>query len=540
VQLKAGDGVMFDEGHPEQDEQGGRISLVQQGRRPGVVEIVFFRGDINPQAIVDGCTVWKTNDPEISKRLATSFNRDRVAKREQIDADVVAREGELLSITVADEAGHSTRVSWDRLLERAEKFPATMEIFRAQFGRLGDTPFELGAVTVNGEIDGVFPPVMIPKSVLNDLRRQAAAELLRQRDGLRHHAIAEPEALETMRGEAMSLEISPSPGAPGEGRGEGLRACNTSDANSTQPSPYPSPRVPGEGTGVRPTLNVLVRTMAQLDAVLACPVDSGGVERGMVYCEFEDVRQYSDAVKLARSSGVAIGLATVRIVKPHEHGLLATVAKAEPDAILVRNLAGLSYFAERSPQMPLIADYSLNVSNELTAAILARQGVRRMTPSYDLNWKQLSSLLARFSPLWFEAVIHQHMPMFHMEHCVFAHTLSNGKDYRDCGRPCEKHQVDLRDRAAAAHPLVADAGCRNTVYNGTAQSAAEFVPRMVALGLRQFRVELLREPAGAIAGILERYGRVLSGLDDGRTAWRQLKVLNQLGVTRGTLETAGA
>lgn len=69
-----------------------------------------------------------------------------------------------------------------------------------------------------------------------------------------------------------------------------------------------------------------------------------------------------------------------------------------------------------------------------------------------------------------------------------------------------------------------------------AQSAAEFVPRMKQLGIEDFRVDLLREtPAKSIA-LLDRYARVLAGLEDGRAAWRQLKVLSQLGVTRGTLE----
>src|SRR4029453_11751790 len=101
-----------------------------------------------------------------------------------------------------------------------------------------------------------------------------------------------------------------------------------------------------------------------------------------------------------------------------------------------------------------------NVANELTAALLAEHGVRRMVPGYDLNWAQLASMTRRFRPPMFEAVVHQHVPMFHMEHCVFCHTLSSGTDYRDCGRPCDRHKVDLKDRAGAAHPLVGDVGCR--------------------------------------------------------------------------------
>src|SRR6185436_3972786 len=132
---------------------------------------------------------------------------------------------------------------------------------------------------------------------------------------------------------------------------------------------------------------------------------------------------------------------------------------AEPDAILVRNLAGIAFFSEKSPHLTLIGDYSLNIANELTAAIFAEHNLVRFVPSYDLNWRQLAAMLARFDPMRFEAVIHQHMPMFHMEHCVFAHTLSNGKDYHDCGRPCETHRVDLSDRVGEPHPLIPDVVC---------------------------------------------------------------------------------
>jgi U32 family peptidase len=160
----------------------------------------------------------------------------------------------------------------------------------------------------------------------------------------------------------------------------------------------------------------------------------------------------------------------------------------------------------------------------------------RMVPSYDLNWRQLVAMLGRFDPSRFECVIHQHIPMFHMEHCVFAHTLSNGKDYHDCGRPCETHQVDLRDRVGQPHPLIPDVGCRNTVFNAQAQSAAEYVPRMLDLGIRHFRVELLREKPDEVKPLLDRYAEVLTGKTDSISALRSLRVLNQLGVTRGTLD----
>ena len=125
--------------------------------------------------------------------------------------------------------------------------------------------------------------------------------------------------------------------------------------------------------------------------------------------------------------------------------------------------------------------------------------------------------------------------MFHNEFCVFAAYLSEGKDYRDCGRPCDRHKIELRDRVGSTFPVHPDTGCRNTVYNSVAQSAAEYVSRMKQLGIGSFRIDLLREEGEQVDSLLERYTRVIVGHDDGKETWRQLKALNQLGVTRGTL-----
>ena len=77
--------------------------------------------------------------------------------------------------------------------------------------------------------------------------------------------------------------------------------------------------------------------------------------------------------------------------------------------------------------------------------------------------------------------------------------------------------------------------CRNTVFNSVPQSAAEYVGRMKELGIRWFRIDLLRETPEQAVKLVEQYRRVIDGTDDGRQTWKQLKAVNQLGVTRGTL-----
>ena len=146
------------------------------------------------------------------------------------------------------------------------------------------------------------------------------------------------------------------------------------------------------------------------------------------------------------------------------------------------------------------------------------------------------TLVDAVPPEWLEVVVHQHMPMFHMEHCVFCAVLSPGTNKTNCGRPCDDHAVKLRDRIGVEHPLTADVGCRNTLYNSVAQSGAEAVPAMLAKGVRHLRIELLDEDDAAIGKVIAAYRDLMAGVATGRDVWTALKATNRVGVTRGTLE----
>ncbi len=139
-------------------------------------------------------------------------------------------------------------------------------------------------------------------------------------------------------------------------------------------------------------------------------------------------------------------------------------------------------------------------------------------------------------PEWLEVVIHQHMPMFHMEHCVFCAVLSPGTNRTNCGRPCDRHEVRLRDRVGMEHPLKADVGCRNTLHNAVPQSAAEVVPDLVARGVRHFRIELLDHSTAELDRTISLYRDLLAGRTTGREVWSSLRAMNHIGVTRGPLE----
>jgi putative protease len=167
-----------------------------------------------------------------------------------------------------------------------------------------------------------------------------------------------------------------------------------------------------------------------------------------------------------------------------------------------------------------------------------KRGLERVTASYDLTASQVIDLTLSLPDSKrdkLQLTLHQHMPMFHMEHCVFAAFLSKGTSHLDCGRPCERHRVHLMDRVGVRHPLRADVGCRNTLFNAKAQTGAAFYDSLFSAGIRHFRIELLEEDAAESQHVIKAYQKLLRNEEDGSSVGKNLNAVTQLGVTSGTL-----
>lgn len=181
--------------------------------------------------------------------------------------------------------------------------------------------------------------------------------------------------------------------------------------------------------------------------------------------------------------------------------------------------------------MRIHGDFSLNVTNSMTAHHLLDWGLDTLTPSHDLDEAQLVALLDHVPAERMTAVVHHRIATFHTEHCIYAHLLSHGRDFRTCGRPCESHQAGLRDHLGQTHPVIVDAGCRNTVFNGHAQSVAGLVPQLMRRGVRRFRVEFVRESQAEAAAVLAAYASLLAGTETPAGVLARLDVPAQQGVS---------
>jgi putative protease len=482
IPIKPGDGVVFDAGENRDLEQGAKIWKIEGER------IVFHRtfSGINFSRLKPGQTLYKTSDEKLESDIRRFWQTAKLREVKQaLHLTATGQPGEPLKLTSGP---HS--VLSEIPLAPAAKHPLTAETLRAQLGRLGETSYELASLDFQLEGD-----CHLPLSELNRLRRELVDALPKE-----------------------------------EGRGRLARSPSSITVHDLLPS---IDRIdPDDLIDPVPQLSVLCRTLPQVQAALDRNVAT-------IYCDFEDPRRYREAVAL-KSSAIhhppsTIFLATPRIMKPGETGYLKLIERAEPDGILLRNLAALDYYKDRS-DLRKVADFSLNVANPITAKLLKEAAnLDTLTISYDLNIGQVLDLLEAAPPEWFELTLHQHMPMFHMEHCVFCTFLSSGTTYKDCGRPCESHVVHLRDRVGQLHRLTADVGCRNTLFNGRAQTGARFYEDLRSTGLSRFRVELLDEDDLGALRTITAYQDLLSGKTGAATLLDNVKAFEKLGVTEGTL-----
>ncbi|MGN7761979.1 DUF3656 domain-containing U32 family peptidase [Paenibacillus sp. 22594] len=497
--LKRGDGIVFDAGDPTKKEEGGRVydlrrkgvKLEGEAGEGWIIDIVPGRSDVDLRRLHVGDRIWKTNDPALDKALRQTYETEKPYRVFPVHVKVEGRAGEPLATWWTDVQKNVTvRVDSELLLEAAQKRPMDAALLEEQFGRLGGTVFQLEAMESHLEGD-----VIVPMRELNSIRRQAVELLAGER----------PKPPVYVKREVEVYGGASRRGAAGP-RGEA-------------------------------ELTVLCRSLPQVQAALEAGVTN-------IYADFEFIKQFPAAVDAVRAAGASIALATPRIHMPGENGYHANILRLQPDAVLVRNTGALYYYLKRRMEQPdavhprLIGDFSLNIANHKAVDLFLNAGCDAVTPSYDLNIQQMVDLLEHSDTSRMEVVIHQHLPMFHTEHCVYCTFMSEGTDYTNCGRPCEEQRASLQDRIGMAHPVRVDEGCRNTVYNAVEQSGAEYLNNFRELGVNSFRVEFLEETPEQVAEVLSLYSRALRGEISGTQVWKSLKATNQLGVTRGQLVNA--
>jgi putative protease len=479
--LKAGDRILFDQGKPEDEEPRGGLHACDQ-LEPGLLKLVFGgpgETTLDLRLVKVGDVVWKAKDAELTRELK------RIAAQERklsLDVSVRGAQGVPLVAIARDELGREARVESAMPLQAAQGKPLHEALLREKLCAFGETEFALHKLSL--ELEGALA---LPPSELKRMRRALT---------------------EALRGNVRS----------------------TAERHVTTGIPLTqvAPLIEDDRPLQAPQLIPLLRTLEQVETALRLGFRE-------VQLDFMELVGLGIACEKVRAAGARLIVATPRVQKPGEEGYDKRFERLKPDGILARHLGAVEHFRKNPHAETVHGDFSLNATNALTARTLLELGLTTLTPAYDLDLAQLLDLCAGVPAQRLEVTLHQHLPLFHNEHCVYSHVLSNGHDYRDCGRPCEKHLIELRDGGGLQHPVIVDVGCRNTVFNAKAQSAASCLPRLLAQGVRRFRVELVRESAAETERVLEAYRALLDGRRGPKEVIREVGAMEKYGVSAGTL-----
>ncbi len=490
VTLKPGDGLVFDAADwrsPGEREEGGflyglwteRGQVEEAGA--GSVELRFGRGALDTSRIRPGDLLWRTADPTLTARARRFTDAADPVHTRPVSMHFVGRVGEAPRLTVSDEAGRAVTVTGGAPMQAAQRRALSVDALREQLGKLGGTPHHLAGLSADLHGD-----LFLPISELNALRRDAI------------------EQLAALRGRAPERRVQP-------------KLTETLAAGHTGAAPAdPTAR-----------LHLLVRNAQQLDAALDLRPDS-------ITLDYLELYGLKPSVERVRAAGIPVRVASPRILKPTEQNIQKFLLSLGA-GLLVRS-GGLLEGLQHAPARPeLTGDFSLNAANVLTARELLALGLTRLTPTHDLNARQVEELAGLVGAPHLEVIAFGHLPVFHTEHCVFCRFLSDGTDYTNCGHPCESHSVTLRDERGREHPVLADVGCRNTVFEGRAQSAAPHLDRWRAAGLRDLRLEFVHETPEQVRDVTRAFRAYLGGEIGADVLAARLDAATAQGTVEGSL-----
>ena len=414
-----------------------------------------------------GWRVVRSSQAELLDRARATLARVSVpaARRVALDVTLRGNPGQPLTAMFAAD-GDSVTVQGTTPLTPALEHKLEDARLRDQLGRLGTTPFTLGAL----DRSAVSKDLFVPVSELNRLRQQAVDELTVRRDWV------ESERLRS--------------------RHESVRKAVDSLAPTTVDEPPDELRLVAE-----------VYRLEDARAAAAAGADE------IVFDPF--LRHPAPPVNRIRAlgeelsvQGVTLRLRTPTIVRPDDRPALDKWLAL--DLPVLSGQVGLACELAEAGR-DVVADYAVNCFNQHTAAELFARRIRTITASVELTIDELRGLVAPWSGAGFEMLIYGRPEGMTIEHCVLSAAFD--RQPTTCRDLCvKKHPVvSLSDPAGYTFPVATDSDCRNRLLHSRPIEGSEFIPRLAAMGIRSFRA-VFNVPDEDVATLIAAYRRALDDL----------------------------
>jgi putative protease len=473
VPLEAGDGIALEPPHGEAGTVTGfAISGVRTLSTSGGItrQVVDAR-----MPVPNGWRVVRTSHAALLARARESYAALAAparGRKTRVDVRAFGSAGSPLKLLFTADDEQVEMRSQMELVPAAKRVLDQAQL-REQLGRLGETPFALGAIDDRALAIGLF----IPVSEINGLRQRAVEQLLVRRDWARQSASA-------ARTEAIEAAV----------------AADESAQHMNGALPQGSPVV-------------LAADVCRLEDAYAA-ADAGATE--IAYDPFlrhplppvARVRALADAMA---ARGILFRLRTPTIVRPTERRHLDKwLALGTP--ILTGHLGLLAELAREGRDV--VADYAVNCFNQHTADEMFALGASRVVLSIELTGDEIAAVALPRRGHGFDTLIYGRPEGMTIEHCVLSAAFD--REPTTCRDLCVRDHplVQLTDPAGYTFAVATDSACRNRLLHSRPIEGSEFLPRLWQSGIRAYRM-LFNLPGDPVAEITSRYRDALVALATG-------------------------
>ncbi|MGE5379881.1 MAG: peptidase U32 family protein [Methylocystaceae bacterium] len=183
---------------------------------------------------------------------------------------------------------------------------------------------------------------------------------------------------------------------------------------------------------------------------------------------------------------------------------LPMIKSAGIETVLVSDIG--SMHLAQSCGLKVWGDYSLNITNAEAGALLADQGLERMTAALELREPELSEMLPQ-ATLPVDVLVHGWLPGIVTDLCL------RGAVEEGCYREQEVMPLYLVDREGNKYPVVCGQNCHQFIYYPFKLSLLGQVKLLSVLGVTGLRLDLTEYTPEQASQVIRIYQQALNRSD---------------------------
>lgn len=436
------------------EKRDNRGKKIHSGQRDNILCIGLSReGDFNK--IRSGMKVYLTGSPEIQAGLRRTWTDLRAFKRIPLNIRISGGEGEYLQVEYNDGEGRLFVIRSGEPLEKSLSSSFTCEKAERSLGALGRTPYVIDHLEFR-----VKDKVFVHERELKRIRQEAVEKMTELRAGAPPYRSVLPFDLPDFTSESGSESNRDTP--------KGVREFD-------------------DGIGI----TLLIRSVHRLniDEILDSLKGFQLFRIAIDHPEPSLLRSYVAKVKRA---GFQCAIVLPRIHRASDAGNIMEYLKSDADIYYAPSAAAA--WVCRENQVPFIVDATLNTVNAKSVLYHLQMGAEQVCASYELSPVRVADLASNIPNIpegFLEWPVYVRMPAFHMEYCLFSMRYGKGERYPECGQPCKKNDLFVKDPKGAVHEVFYDHLCRNTVYLEKPLNYINSIQSASRAGVRYFRIEVI-------------------------------------------------